>query len=283
MKEPALLGKKTEDLNYQFAGLNHFNWHRATDEAGRDVTREILSHINERDGGTPVNIYCAPFPEELVQSLDVIPCGYHRYYYMQKDMLDHLLQEFSSGVTRAEQMWKVEQDLFNLYRDPNLTGKPEALEKRGGAYYSDAACECINAIANNKRMRMVVNTENRGAISCLAGDDIVEVSAIISSAGAEPIAWGDMKPLERGQLQLMKAMEQTAIEAALTGNYGLALEAFILNPLIESGADAKQILDELLVAHEKYLPQFQDAIDRLKKQGVMPQDKVVLELMAKGY
>lgn len=30
----------------------------------------------------------------------------------------------------------------------------------------------------------------------------------------------------------------------------------IMNPLVDNGAEAKVTLDELLVAHEKYLPQF---------------------------
>ena len=75
----------------------------------------------------------------------------------------------------------VEENLFNLYRNPNLNSKPEELSKRGGAYYSDAACGCINAIYNNKKITMVVGTENRGAIPCLEPDSIVEVSSIISS------------------------------------------------------------------------------------------------------
>lgn len=50
----------------------------------------------------------------------------------------------------------------------------------------------------------------------------------------------------------MKAMEECTIEAAVTGNYGLALEAFTLNELIPSGENAKRVLDELLIAHKNY-------------------------------
>lgn len=37
--------------------------------------------------------------------------------------------------TRAEQVMKVEQELFALYADPQLEEKPEQLSFRGGAYY----------------------------------------------------------------------------------------------------------------------------------------------------
>ena len=53
--------------------------------------------------------------------------------------------------TRAEQVMKVEQELFALYADPQLEEKPEQLSFRGGAYYSEVAVELINAIYNNGR------------------------------------------------------------------------------------------------------------------------------------
>ena len=79
---------------------------------------------------------------------------------------------------------------------------------------------------------------------------MVEISSVITAKGPMPIAWGKLPSAQRGWLQCMKAMEECTIEAAITGNYGLALEAFILNPLIPSGKNAKEVLDELLIAHE---------------------------------
>ena len=132
------------------------------DKDGNDLTREILQHINEKGGGTPVNIYHYPIPQEMLDSLTMIPCGYHRYYYCAKEMLEHSVEEFQKGGTRAEQMYRVEQELFDIYAQPGLHEKPAQLSKRGGAYYSDAACKCISAIYNNAQIRMTVSTENKG-------------------------------------------------------------------------------------------------------------------------
>lgn len=137
--------------------------------------------------------------------------------------------------------------------------------KRGGAYYSDAACEVINSIYNDKRTDMVVSTKNNGAIKGLPNDCIVEVSAIITSAGPQPVVWGDFKPAAIGMLQIMKAMELTTIEAAVTGNYGTALHAFTINPLVPSGKISRQLLNEMLVAHKKYLPRFKHSIEAIEK------------------
>lgn len=282
MSEPDILGKDIKDLNYRFAGLNHFHWHKVYDEKGNDLTPVIIENINEKNNGTPVNLYQAPFSKELLRSMNLVPCGYHRYYYMKQAMLDHAMEEFHEGGTRAEQMKQTEKELFEIYKNSQLHEKPEQLSKRGGTYYSDAACECICAIYGNKKIHMVVSTQNNGAIPCLADDSIVEVSCEISATGAQPMAWGKMRPAEKGWLQLMKAMEECTIEAAITGDYGLALEAFTLNPLVENNEETQVVLDELLVAHEKYLPQFKEKIQELKERGVHSTDPVVMDLMENG-
>ena len=283
MAEPKILGKDIADLNYRYAGLNHFHWHKVYDKDGTDLTPVLIDHINEKNGGTPANIFQAEFPLDLLHSMNLLPCGYHRYYYMKQAMLDHALEEFKEGGTRAEQMKQTEHELFEIYKNAQLHEKPEQLGKRGGAYYSDAACECIRAIYGNRKIHMVVSTENRGAIPCLADDSIVEVSCIISATGAQPMAWGELSPAEKGWLQMMKAMEECTIQAALTGDYGLALEAFILNPLVENNENTQRVLDEMLVAHAKYLPQFSEKIAQLKAQGVHCDDPVVEDLMKNGH
>ena len=283
MAEPKLLGKDISQLNYRYAGINHFHWHKVFDENGNDMTPILIDHINEKGGGTPANIYQAEFPLELLHSMNMVPCGYHRYYYMKQAMLEHAIEEFNEGGTRAEQMKQVEHELFEIYKNSELHEKPEQLGKRGGAYYSDAACECIRAIYANKKIHMVVSTQNNGAISCLDDDSIVEVSSIISATGAQPMAFGKLPSAEKGWLQMMKAMEECTIEAALTGDYGKALEAFVLNPLVENNENTTKVLDELLVAHAKYLPQFKEKIEELKAKGVHSTDPVVMDLMEHGH
>ena len=281
MGEPKLIGKKEDELIFQFAGLNHFHWHKVFDKQGNDVTAEIIKNMynTEEDDGTPVNIHNIEFLREQLEQMNIIPCGYHRYYYLQDEMLKHGLEEFNGEGTRGEQVKKTEAELFELYKDPNLNYKPEQLTKRGGTHYSDAACECINAIYNDKKIHMVVSTQNNGAIPDLAPDSIVEVSSYITGNGAMPVAWGKLESAEKGWIQVMKAMEECVIEAAINGDYGLALQAFLLNPQVKGGAIAKTVLDEMLVAHAKYLPQFAEKIAELKEQGIRSNDPVVMEIM----
>ena len=284
LKEPPQFGLTERECIHQFAGLNHFHYHKVSDQHGNDLTDKLIDNMYDPnvDDGTPANIFECKFLKEHLKQIQLIPCGYHRYYYMHDEMLKHSIEEFNTIGTRAQQVKQTEAELFELYKDPNLNYKPEQLSKRGGAHYSDAACECICSIYNDKRTHMVVSTQNNGAISDLPYDCIVEISSIITGRGPMPLNWGSFHPSERGYVQMMKAMEECVIEAAITGNYGLALAAFEMNPMVEHGHVAQTVLDELLVAHEKYLPQFADKIAELKAAGVYPKDEVVQELLKEG-
>lgn len=278
MKEPEMLGLQLDDLIYQFAGLNHFHWHKVSDKNGNDVTATIIDKMYSKDSGIPANIHDVPFIREQLDQMNLIPCGYHRYYYLQEEMLEHGLEEYNGVGTRGQQVKETEAELFELYKDPNLNYKPEQLTKRGGAHYSDAACETIAAIYGDKKTHVVVSTINNGSVPDLPADCVVEVSTYISGKGALPIAFGPLAPAERGWLQVMKNMELCAVEAAVTGDYGLALQAFFLNPQIPSGKTAKRVLDELLIAHKNHLPQFAEKIAELEKEGVTVKDEISANL-----
>jgi len=259
------------ELFIKFAGLNHFHWHRVWDMAGKERTAELIDifynpeQAEDRKDAGVANIKDIKFNYEQIKDLGMLPCPYHRYYYVADDMLKSELEEYEKGETRAEVVKKTEAELFELYKDPKLDYKPEQLTKRGGAYYSDAACELIASIYNDKRTTMVVSTKNNGVLEDLPYDSVVEVSSIITSHGPEPIKCEKFDPALRGMVQVMKAMEEVTISAAVTGNYNKALQAFTINPLIPSGKIAKDLLNEMLLAHKKHLPQFKETIELLEK------------------
>lgn len=282
MHEPALIGKKSDELIYKFAGVNHFHWHKVSDLAGNDVTLDIIERLcdtDEGESGIPKNIHDIPFFKEQLEQMKMIPCGYHRYYYLEEEMLEHALEEYRTVGTRAQQVKQTEAELFELYKDPNLDYKPEQLEKRGGAHYSDAACETIASIYANKNTQIVVSTKNNGAVPDLPADCVVEVMAYVGAEGARAVAFGELPTAEKGWLQAMKAMELLTIEAAITGDYGTALQAFTINPMVKSGMKARRIMDELFIAHQAHLPQFKETIERLEKAGVEVQDELAKELI----
>lgn len=200
--------------------------------------------------------------KDFIKALGMMPCPYHKYYFQTRDMLKDELEEFNKGETRAEVVKKVEEELFELYKDENLDVKPLELEKRGGAYYSDAACRLICSIYNDKRDIQPVNTKNNGAIVGIPNESAVEISCMITKDGPKPIAAGELPVGINGLIQQMKTFERLVVDAAVFGDYHKAILALTVNPLIQSDKLAKKLVDELMVAHKDYLPQFKEIIEK---------------------
>ncbi|PEA52748.1 6-phospho-beta-glucosidase [Bacillus pseudomycoides] len=244
-------------VHVDFAGLNHMVYGLDVYVDGVSVMDRVLEFMTDPEKQmTMQNIAMLDWEPDFIRALRAIPCPYHRYYYKTREMLEEEKKASLENGTRAEVVKKLENDLFELYKDPKLSSKPPQLEKRGGAYYSDAACSLITSIYNNKGDIQPVNTRNNGAIASLPADSAVEVNCVITKDGPKPIAVGDLPVPVRGLVQQIKSFEHVTIEAAITGDYHKALLAMTINPLVPSDKVAKQILDEMLEAHKEYLPQF---------------------------
>lgn len=259
MAASKVLNVEHKDLEMTFAGLNHMVFGTKVSVKGKDRTDELIEALAKGEVGQIVkNISDFSWNAEFIRGLGVMPCPYHKYYFQRDKMLDEELKEFSKGQTRAEVVKGVEKDLFDLYKDSNLAIKPPQLEKRGGAYYSDAACRLITSIYNDKRDIQPVDTINNGAIKGIDNDSAVEVSCIITKDGPKPVEIGELPIAVRGLIQEIKTFERLVIEAAVEGNYEKAVLALTVNPLVASDALAKTLVDELLEAHKDYLPQFKE-------------------------
>lgn len=252
-----LESRDEQEFIMQVAGLNHFIFVRQIQHQGKDKLGEVIALLAQGpDPLVPRNIPPFAWPKDLLANLGMIPCAYLRYYYMSDDILKQELGEASGEGTRGEVVKAIEQQLFDLYRNPDLAEKPKALEGRGGQYYSEAACELMSAIHNDKRIIMHVNTRNNGAINGLPDECAVEVSALITKSGPLPLNVAPFPQDTLRLLQLMKEFEQLTIEAAITGNRHTAWRALVLNPLITSGSRLEQALDEVIAAHPDLMSAF---------------------------
>jgi len=253
-----LLDVSPDRVHIDFAGLNHMVFGLNVYLDGEKITDRVIDLITsgEKSNVTMRNIVDLGWEPEFIKGLGVLPCPYHRYYFQTQKMLEEEMAAAKEKGTRAEVVKKLEAELFELYKDPNLAVKPPQLEKRGGAYYSDAACNLINSIYNDKRDIQPVNVRNNGAIAGIPDDSAVEVNCVITKEGPVPITVGELPVAVNGLVQQIKSFERVACEAAVTGDYRTALVAMTINPLVPSDTIAKQILDEMLEAHKPYLPQF---------------------------
>lgn len=244
-------------IRIDFAGLNHMVYGLDVYVDGISVKEKVIALLTDPANSSFVkNIEGLGWEPEFIRSLNVLTCPYHMYYYKTDYMVNKELKNFEKGETRAEVVQKLEKELFELYKDPELAIKPPQLEERGGAYYSDAAVRLISSIYNDKRDIQPVNTRNNGAIAGIPFDSAVEVSCVITKDGPKPIVMGELPVQVQGLVQQIKSFERVSAEAAVTGDYEKAILALTINPLTPSDTIAKEIVNEMLEAHKEHLPQF---------------------------
>jgi 6-phospho-beta-glucosidase len=239
-------GVEPERVELEHVGLNHLSWVRAIRVDGADRLPELLgSSLDELARE-------ADLPAELIGAIGAIPSSYLRYYYLTNEILEHQ----KSGPTRAEEVIEIEARLLEMYRDPALAEKPALLERRGGAYYSEAAAQLVASLVAGTGDVQVLNVRNGGAIPNLADDDVVEVSARVDGDGAHPLPVGPLSDDMLGLVEHAKAYERLTIRAATSGDRSLALKALLSNPLVPDYPTASALLDAILDANREHLPRF---------------------------
>lgn len=262
-----MLGIDKQRLRIDFAGLNHMVFGLEIYIDGVPSKEKFLAQLGEESFALSMkNIEAIPWSKELLHGLGAIPCPYHRYYFQKEEMLASSLADYRRGVTRGQAVKAIEEQLFAKYADPALAVKPPELEQRGGAFYSDAACNLMASIYNDSGDIQPVNTVNNGAIADLPADVAVEVSCRIGKEGPRPLVMGSLPAACRGIVQQIKSFELAACQAAVSGKYEDALAAMVINPLVQSEKLGRAVLDELLLAHAEHLPQFADAIATVKQR-----------------
>jgi 6-phospho-beta-glucosidase len=242
----AHFGVTPEQVQLEHVGLNHLSWERAVRVDGVDRLPELL------DGEAPWVAKEMGFPIDLIRTLGAIPSYYLHYYYLT----DEILAAQRDGNSRAQEVIDIEDRLLEMYRDPTLAEKPKLLERRGGAFYSEAAAQLIASLHDGAGDVQVVDVRNDGALPDLPDDAVVEIPARIDRDGAHPLPLAPLAPELRGLVEQVKAYEQLTIEAARSGDQATALRALMANPLVAQWAIAEPLLDALLEANVGYLPRF---------------------------
>ncbi|MFL5926442.1 MAG: 6-phospho-beta-glucosidase [Gaiellaceae bacterium] len=216
-------------------GLNHLTWVRRVLLDGRDVLPQILADDgDELASGLEL-------PRSVLDELGVVPSYYLRYFYAH----DEVLREQLDGVPRAQTVAEIERGLLQLYRDPGLTEKPALLEQRGGAFYSEAALGLVGSLVSGDGAVHEVDLRNEGTLPGLADDDVVEVPARVTKAGAEPLEQSPLAPELLGLTQHVAAYERLALRAALSRDAVDVKKALLAHPLIGQYALAEQLLERM--------------------------------------
>ena len=241
-----LLGVEPERVVVDQVGLNHLTWIRAFWLDGREVLDDLLAEHGERLAGQ------SDLPMRLLEELGAVPSPYLRYFYAH----DAVLDEQMAGVPRAATVAEIERELLALYRDPTLDEKPPLLERRGGAFYSEAATGLVASLSAGTGDVHVVDVRNGATLAGLAEDDVVEVPARVDAAGPEPLPQRPLAPELLGLVQHVAAYERLTAAAAVSGDPVTARKALLAHPLIGQYELAEDLLERLLAADSERLPRF---------------------------
>ena len=153
-------------------------------------------------------------------------------------------------------MLEIEKELLARYADPSLDTVPAELVQRGGAHYSTAAVQLIDAIARDLGQVHIVNTRQGGAVPGLPPDWVMELPCRVDGDGVHPLQAEPLPLFADGLLRAVKAYELLTAHAATTGDRDAALQALVVHPLGPGTDQALDVLQDVLTTHRAYLPQF---------------------------
>jgi len=122
---------------------------------------------------------------------------------------------------------------------------------------SEGALEMIENIAyGGSHYHLAANLPNKGQISNLPMNAIVETPVHVNGAGIDPVHMGALpEPVaELCRREIFTA--QLGIDAVVEGDYQKALQCLLLDPVIDDMDIAKKILDDYLNVYKEHLPQF---------------------------
>ncbi|MCE9589973.1 MAG: alpha-glucosidase/alpha-galactosidase [Planctomycetes bacterium] len=133
--------------------------------------------------------------------------------------------------------------------------KPISAEHRGherGSYI-------IESIETGRIFRAHFNVRNRGAITNLPDDCIVEVPGFVDKLGIRIPKVGDLPLACAATCQASVNVQRMAKEAAVNGDVTLLKQAMLHDPLVGAVCNPEevwQMVDEMLVAQAQWLPQY---------------------------
>lgn len=176
-------------------------------------------------------------------------------------------------------------------REPAWPFEPSRRSREHGSYI-------LEALETGRLYRGHFNVVNSGCIRNLASDAIVEVPGYVDRNGINIPVVGDLPPACAAVCSRSIDVQRMAVDAAVRGDDTLLRHAMMMDPLVGAVCNPPeiwQLVDELLVAQARWLPQYKRAIraaaKRLKQgprlktrptKGVRLKTKTVAQLKRAG-
>ena len=263
-----------EDVDIVAAGINHQTWYIQARYAGEDWTDRLLEGFEahptfrktekvridmlRRFGyyTTESNGHCS----EYVAWYRKRPREIRRWIDLGSSWIHGETGGYLRSCTEGRNWFKTDFPNWMKADPPKFT-----YETRSGEH----ASWIIEALETGRTYRGHFNVRNYGCIPNLPEEAIVEVPGYIDHNGVNIPRVG---PLPTGCAAICRAsvgVQELAVEAAIHGDLTVLKQAFMMDPLVgavNNPPEISQMVDEMLVAQAKWLPQYKKEIPKAKKR-----------------
>lgn len=261
-----VLGARPREAWVDYVGLNHLGWVRGLRVAGRDELPRLLADpalLGSFEEGRL-------FGTDWLRSLGAIPNEYLHYYYFNREAV-HACREakqtrgaflrdqqarFYAGVADpsvpARDLWdrtRAEREATYMAENRETAGAGDREEEDLSGGYEDVALALMRAIARDERTTLILNVRNRGTLSPLDAEAVIEVPCLVDASGAHPVSVDPLPGHATGLVCAVKAVEREVLTAARSGSRATAVKAFALHPLVDSVNVARRLVDGYTAAH----------------------------------
>lgn len=262
------LGLPKEEVNYICAGVNHQTWFIKVEHKGEDMIPKILEGF-ENDPELALN-------EKL--RIDVL----RRFGYYSTESNGHLSEYIQWYRKRPDEMAEKWMNP-DSWSTGETGGYLRAMLERADWYYEEApkwlegppmtfnpedrspehTSFILESIETGRIYRGHFNVINNGAITNLPADCCVEVPGFVDRNGINIPIVGDLPMGCAAVLTQTVHTQRLSMEAAVHGNDTWLRQAMMVDPLtgaVMTPPEIWQMVDELLVAEEEWLPQYDKSV-----------------------
>jgi len=256
------LGMTRDRMNYLAAGINHLTWILDMRISGKDCYPKLREILKTTDlPGWPIS-------SKLFRIFGYFPSPGDRH--IAEFFPYFLTDRTEKGARYGLKLREIDRMMEDKReRTGMLQAQADGSQPLGDltAFSGEEVIRIIKSIVDNRNAEFVVNIPNEGFVPNLPDQSIIETHALVGSHGMRGIHVGKMPDALAAITHYRIIQQELTTKAALEGNKQLALQALLLDPMIGSVEDAESMLDELLRASSRYLPQFKESPLRRSSRG----------------
>lgn len=254
-REP-LMAAGLEHLDIKAAGINHFSW--VYDIRDKATGEDLYPALRER-WFRPERADFEPLSREMYQIFGLMPTPSDSHLCEFLPFVHDPVKKPWERYGLHTQSWTGNHARREVRRElaRKIVAGQEPVEQLRNLR-SEGVPEVIEGIHCNRNTFIhQLNLPNKGLIPNLQDDAIVEVPGVSCGQGVQGLA---MPPLPEAIAELCRrelAYSSLVVDASVAGDRDLALQAMLLDPVVNDVESARLTLDHLLREFAEFLPQFE--------------------------